>query len=104
MIAFSSTSNFQIRLPAGNDNTSLVNLVIHIRDIYDCVAEYNLSSPIVVPDTAGINNLIENLQISTSATNNNPIVQLLAGGNQNDVGQVITSLSQVFNQMNTENL
>ncbi len=104
MIAFSSVSNFQIRLPAGNDNTSLINLIVHIRDIYDCVTEYNLSSPIVVPDTAAINSLIEDLQVSTSATNNNPIVQLLASGNQNDVGQVITSLSQVFNTMNTQSL
>jgi len=104
MIAFTSVSNFQVRLPAGNDNSSLVNLIVHIRDTLDCFAEYNISSPSVVPDTAGINDLIANLKASASVTNSNPIVQLLAGGNQNTIGQVITSISQVFNQMNTESL
>ena len=35
---------------------------------------------------------------------NNPIVQLLASGNQNTVGQVISSLSQEFNKKNTETM
>jgi len=104
MIGFSSMSNFDVQLPAGDDNTSMVNLIVHIRDTLECVAEYNMSSVSVIPDTAGINNLINNLQVSTNAANNNPIVQLLAGGNQNTVGQIITSLSQVFNKMNTQNL
>jgi hypothetical protein len=104
MIGFSSMSNFDVQLPAGDDNTSMVNLIVHIRDTLECVAEYNMSSVSVIPDIAGINNLINNLQVSTSAVNNNPIVQLLAGENQNTVGQIITSLSQVFNKMNTQNL
>jgi hypothetical protein len=104
MIAFTSVSNFQVQLPAGNDNSSLVNLIVHIRDTLDCFAEYNISSPSVVPDTAGINDLIDNLKASVSVRNSNPIVQLLAGGNQNTIGQVITSISQVFNQMNTDSL
>ena len=99
MIAFASMSSFQIRLPVGNP----VNLIVHIQDTYDSVTEYNLTSPIVVPDTVGINNLIQNIQVQTNAINNDPIVQLLSTGNQNIVGQVLTSLSQVFNQMNTEN-
>jgi hypothetical protein len=55
-----------------------------------------MSSVRFIPDTAGINNL----QVSTSAANNNPIVQLLAGGNQNTVGQMTTSPFQVFNKIN----
>jgi hypothetical protein len=104
MIGFTPTLNFEVRLPAGNDNTSLVNLIAYIRDTLDCVTEYNISSPSVVPDTTEINNLIDNIQVSTNAANNNPIVQLLASGNQNVVGQVITSLSQVFNTMNAKSL
>jgi hypothetical protein len=105
MIAFSLIPNFQVRLPAGNDNTSLVNLIIHIRNTLDCVTEYNLSSLSILPDTVEINNLINDLQqVSTSAANNNPILQLLASGNQNIVGQIIISLSQIFNQMNIESL
>jgi hypothetical protein len=104
MIAFTSVSNFQVQLPAGNDNSSLVNLIVHIRDTLDCFAEYNISSPSVLPDTEGINNLIDNLKASTHVINSNPIVQLLAGGNQNIIAQLIISISQVFNQMNIESL
>jgi hypothetical protein len=99
-IGFSSMSTFDIQLPAGD----VMNLIVHIRDTFECVTEYNMSSVSVIPDTTVINNLINNLQVSTSAANNNPIVQLLTGGNQNTVGQVITSLSQVFNNMNTQSI
>jgi hypothetical protein len=64
-------------------------LIVHIRDIADCAAVYNLSAINVVPDVAGINDLLNNLQNPT----NNPIVQLLASGDQNIVGQQLTSLS-----------
>ncbi len=74
----------------------MVNLIDYIRDTFECVTEYSMSSVRVIPDTAGINNL----QVSISAANNNPIVQLLAGGNQNTVGQMITSPFQVFNKIN----
>ena len=63
-----------------------------------------MSSVTVLPDSAGINDLISNLQSSSNQITNNPIVQLLASGNQNTVGQVLTSLSQQFNKMNNENL
>jgi hypothetical protein len=93
-------STFDIQLPAGD----VMNLIVHIRDTFECITEYNMSSVSVIPDTTVINNLINNLQVSTNAANNNPIVQLLAGGNQNTVGQVITSLSQIFNKMNTQSI
>jgi hypothetical protein len=79
-------------------------LIVQIRDTLDCAIECNITAISVVPDTATINDLINDLQISTSAANNNPIIRLLAGGNQQTTAQVITSLSQVFNKMNNENL
>jgi hypothetical protein len=100
IIAFSSISTFQVLLPAGDDQTSLLHLTISIRDTLYCLTELNISSVNVIPDSAGISNLINSLQNST----NNPIVQLLASGNQNIVGQVITSLSQAFNQMNSKSI
>jgi hypothetical protein len=104
IIAFSSLSIFQVQLPAGDDQTSLINLIVYIRDIYECITEFNMSSVIVVPDSVGINNLINILQNpSLNSVINNPIVQLLASGNQNTVGQAITSLSQQFNKMNNQN-
>lgn len=104
MIGFALFDETNLRLPTSNDNTSLIHLIVHIRDTLDCVTEYNLPSVTVTLDTDGINALISTLQVSTNAANSNPIVQTLASGNQNAIGQVITSLSQVFNRMNVQNL
>ncbi|CAF1602837.1 unnamed protein product, partial [Adineta ricciae] len=93
MIAFSSVSNIDMRLPPGeNTNTSLVHLIVHIRDKFDCVTEYNLSSVVVRIDTTDVNKLSD------------PIIRSLASGNQNVVGQILISLSQVFNEMNRESI
>jgi hypothetical protein len=102
--AFSFISTFQGRLPAGDDQTSLLHLIIRIRDTFDCITELNMSSIIVVPDSTGINDLINSLQGSSNTITNNPIAQLLASENQNIVGQLITSLSQQFNKMNDESV
>ncbi|CAF3980133.1 unnamed protein product [Rotaria sp. Silwood2] len=104
IIAFSPVSIFQVRLPAGDDQTSILNIVIYIRDILDCLTEMNMSSVSIVPDSTSITDLINNLQSSSNEIENNPIVQLLASGNQNIVGQIITSISQQFNKMNNESL
>ncbi len=100
MIAFSPVSTFQVRLPAGNDPTSLLHIVIHIRDLLDCITEFNISSISVIPDSDRITDLINNIQSST----NNSFIRILAGGNQNLVGQVIISVSQQFNKMNIKNI
>jgi hypothetical protein len=62
MVGFSPVSYFQVRLPMGNDQTSLLNVAVIIRDILDCVVEVNMSSIIVMSDSVGINNLINDLQ------------------------------------------
>lgn len=81
-----------------------MNLVVYIRHTCDCVTEYNLSSVSVILDAVEIDNLISNLILSSSAINNNPIAQLLASGNQNFIGQIFTSISQIFSQMSIRNL
>jgi hypothetical protein len=100
IIAFSSVPTLQVRLPAGDNQTSLLNIIVNIRDTLDCIAELNISSVNVLPDSAGISDL----QNSSNGSTNNPIIQLLATGNQNTVGQIITSVSQEFYEMNNENI
>ena len=97
---------FQVRLPAGNDQTPLIHLTVYIRDNLECIKELNITSIHVVPDTAGIADLVNAIQSppSSNTVNSNPIVRLLASGNQNTVGQVITSLSQQFNKKNRESI
>lgn len=102
MVAYSPVSTFQLRLPAGDNQTSLLQIVISIRDLLDSVVEVNISAISVVVNTEQINNLIDNVQGSTNQLNRNQFVQLLWSGSQNVVGQVLTSLSQQFNQMNNQ--
>ena len=96
MIAFSSVSTFQVQLPSGNEPIFSLALVIYIRDTRDCITEWNLTSIVVRPDLAALDSLIKQLE--------DPFSPLLVNGNQNTVGQVISSLSQQLNQMNTRNL
>ncbi len=104
IIAFSSVSEFQVRLPSGNDNTSILNLFVQISDILDCTTEYNMTSVIVTSDLLGINDLINTFENSPDSLTTNPFIQILASGNQNTVGQVLTSISQQFNKINIESL
>jgi hypothetical protein len=105
MIAFSPVSTFQVRLPSGDNQTSFLNIIISIRDYLDCVTEVNISSISIIVNTSEINNLIYSLQQgSSNQINTNQFIRLLASENQNIVGQVITSLSQQFNQMGNENV
>ena len=94
IIAFSSMSTFQVLLPAGDDQTAVLYLMVEIRDQLNCITQYNMSSITVWPDVVVISDLISNLQ--------NPIAQLLASGDQNTVGQVLTIVSQQVNMMSTE--
>jgi hypothetical protein len=102
IIAFSSVETIELRLPSGDDNTSLLYISGYIRDTLYCVTELNLSSVVVISDLGQMNGLIDSLQNSNNGITNNPLVQMLASGNQNTVGQVISSLSQEFNKINNQ--
>ena len=104
MIAYSIISDFQVRLPAGDDETFLLKLIVVIRDTASCITEFNLSLIYVSPESTGINSLVNSLQGSSNDINNNPIVQLLSSGNQNIVGQVVNSVSKEFNKMNNQSV
>ena len=100
IIAFSPLPTLQIRLPAGDINTSLLHLSVAIRDKMDCVTRVNLSSVLVTTDSNEIREFLRSQQASTT----DPIVHVLSSGNQNAVGQVLSSLSQHFNRINTQAL
>jgi hypothetical protein len=104
LIGFSSVSQFEVRLPVGNENTSLLQLLIYIRDTFDCSTQFNLSSVIVQSDSSSIDNLMNTFQNSPNSLTKNPIIQLLSSGNQNTVGQILTSISQQFNKINIQSL
>ena len=101
IVAFSSVSTIQVRLPAGGDRTSVVNIIGIIRDGLDCITEMNLSSVVVSSDSEEITNFVVSIQ---STKTNDPIVQTLSSGNQNLIGQVITSVSLEFNKINNQTI
>jgi hypothetical protein len=101
MLAFTPISTFQLRLPAANGNGSSLNMIASIRDMLDSVTEFQMQSVVVVPDSTAMGTLINVLQQSSNGATTNPIIQLLAGGNQNTVGQIIASVSQILNEMNS---
>jgi hypothetical protein len=70
----------------------------------DCVTAYNLQTITVLPDSAGIAALMNVVQKPGNEANSNPLGQLLASGNQNTVGQILTSLSQVFNKLSNASM
>ena len=101
MIAFSTVPTMSLRLPAGQSNISTLQLIVVIRDQMDCVMEVDLPTVVVRVDSAEVDQL---LQLPTNTLNSNPLVQILFSGNQNAVGQVLSSLSQQFNEINAQAL
>ena len=86
MIAYWSFSQYQLRLPPGQSQTSLLNLIIFIRDQFDCITQYNLKS----------------LYVQSNQTEFNSTIQLSTNGNQMTINQILISLSQQLNQINDE--
>ena len=104
MIAYSPISTFRAQLPPGNGSTYSLGLIIFIRDRRDCLTQWNLTSVSVLPDPTDLNNLINSLENSSNGSSTNPSVRLLSSGETNTVDQLINSLSQQLNQMNSETL
>ena len=100
ILAFSFVPNIELRLPAAMDNQSLIHIVGLVRDTLNSQTEFNVSSVLVRPDSETILDLVERLQNSTADLISNPLVKILADGNQNTISQVMISLSQEFNQIN----
>ncbi|UJR08983.1 hypothetical protein I4U23_013233 [Adineta vaga] len=94
MIAFSMLSTNEVLLSGTNENGSLLHIVANIRDIYDCVTEYNISSVFIESN-------FEEIESFMNSTNNS-FISMLASGNQNRISQIITSLSHEFNKINDQ--
>jgi hypothetical protein len=101
MLASTTALLTDILLPAGNGKNSLVNIIVEIRDLLNCVQQCNLIPVVVVPDTEKVNTLINDFErISGTENHINLIMESFASGNQDAVGQVLTSVSQVINDRN----
>jgi hypothetical protein len=101
MLAHTIESIIEFRLPASIDQISTFDILVHIRDKFDCVYEFHLPSVNILRDISTISNFIDALQKSN---NNDTIFELLTSGNQNTIGQIITSISQLLNEINNQTI
>ncbi len=102
MIGHASESVIGVRLPASIDERSTLNILVHIRDTLDSISEFHLPSINVRPDYLAIKNFIQNLEKINSK--NDTISQLLNNGDSNTLGQLTTSISHLFNEINHQNI
>ncbi|CAM4846598.1 unnamed protein product, partial [Rotaria magnacalcarata] len=103
-VILGSTINslFELRLPIGCGNASLVNVIVQIRDQLNSVTEANISAVSVVPTRTNIDSFVKAINISSTVPSKHPLVEILSKNNSVLTGQVITTVSQVLNEMNTE--
>jgi len=90
MLAYTTKSIFQLQLPDSINPTSSLYIIAQIRDTFDCITEFNLSSVTVHPDFSAIDNFMNNLQELNR--------------DSDTVGQMINSILQVFNEMSEQNV
>ena len=75
--------------------------MVSIRDTMNALVQVNLTLITVRPDSAAVHQLMQQLQTSASVSNNS-LVQMLLTGDPNKVGQVLTSVTQQINDINTQ--
>ena len=98
---------FQVRMPIGDLNSSLLNIIAYIRDEYDCVTKINISSISIIENEVDVNEFLSLIQ---STTNNsqmslNPLIRTLYGsGNENDICQWLISIAKILNNRSKQNL
>jgi hypothetical protein len=111
MLGYTTENIFQVRMPIGDTNSTLLYLIVRVRDIFDSVIEMNMSSISVTPDTININEFLSAVQssfnytINNSRITSNPFIQILYGnGYENDICQWLISISRILNNKAKQNL
>jgi hypothetical protein len=110
MLGYTTSTSLQVRMPMGDLNSTLLQLLVHVRDLNDYMTEWNMHPISVIPDMESVNTLITVIQGIVNNTENsssitlNPFINILYGGNQNDICQWLISLSRILNMMASEYL
>ena len=105
MLAYTSAALTHVRLPPGDPTTTLVHIMVQIRDNLNSAIEYRLAPVSVVLDSHELKTLIDVLhQPSQIVKNRNLNIRMLAGKNLNTVGQILTSISQTFSHIDSQGI
>ena len=103
MLGFTNTPSFQVRLPSSITNTSIVNIIVSIKDGLNAITQVQLQPVVVYLGWTEINTFIDIVEHSNSkSTNPNLITQLLANGDANSLTQTVTLISEVLNEMSEQ--
>lgn len=105
MILSSTGSNLiKLRLPVGHNQTGLLFLRIQIQDTLNAVRIFDLKPIQVKADRDEIVSLIDEIQLFNDTTSNDtdPILFGLKNEDLNIQGQILTSYSQLINDLNKE--
>ncbi|CAF3390976.1 unnamed protein product [Rotaria sp. Silwood1] len=95
ILGYTIIPTIQVLLPANGNDKTMIHVIARIRDMYGCMTEIDLPTVSIVFDMATTNNLINDVVtipinlVNNTQLNSNPIVIMLAGGNQNRVSQVL---------------
>ncbi|CAF3375209.1 unnamed protein product [Rotaria sp. Silwood1] len=105
ILGYTIIPTIQVLLPANGNDKTMIHVIARIRDMYGCMTEIGLPTVSIVFDMATTNDLINDVVtipinlVNNTQLNSNPIVIMLAGGNQNRVSQVLISQVQALNAM-----
>ncbi|UJR17432.1 hypothetical protein I4U23_004327 [Adineta vaga] len=86
--------NFQVRLPSSVSNISIVNIIVTIQDGLNAVTQVELEPVIVYLDWIEINTWMNHIEYSSL------MLELFANRDPNILAQIITLISEFFNEMN----
>lgn len=103
MLGSTAETTMELHLPAGDDNASLVHVVVHIQDTLQCVKRYNLTPVVVRADKIEIDGLISELLFDINTTNEtNGLLEQLTNPDQNIQTQALISWSKILNIIDEE--
>ena len=103
MLGSTAETPMALRLPAGDDDESLVHIVVHIQDRLECVQRYNLTPVIVRADRMEIDGLISELLFDINTTNEtSDLLKQLIDPDQNIQTQALISWSKILNTIDEE--
>lgn len=100
MLATTNESINTLRLPVGADDTWMLHLTIHIRDVFNGITKFEIPSIVVTPDWTEWNQFVESIQQPTNRSHITSIAQLLNSTDTKTVQRTLISLAGILNFQN----
>lgn len=108
MLGSTIVPTFDALLPTSQSKISSFEIIVQVRDKFNAVTEVNITTVSVVQDSINVDYFIKLLNSSStnvsSVFKKNPFINFLNKNNSITTAQVITTVTQLLNQMNTESI